>query len=64
LLFKTGLRVMRDYEQQRKEGIETPVFDASKFSDLNIDPAAWDQLPTQQDAADQYAANDTAKATS
>jgi len=64
LLFKTGLRVMRDYEQQRKDGIETPIFDPEKFSDLNIDPAAWDQLPTQQDAADQYAANDTAKATS
>lgn len=64
LLFKTGLRVMRDYEQQRKDGIETPIFDPEKFSDLNIDPAAWDQLPTQQGAAGHYTANDTAKATS
>ena len=34
LLFKVGLRVMRDYDEQRKAGIQQPVFDSSKFADL------------------------------
>lgn len=41
LLIKTGLRVMRDYDEQRRAGIERPVFDASKFVDLDIDHDAW-----------------------
>ncbi|MFV3333085.1 alanine/glycine:cation symporter family protein [Pseudomonas sp. NY15437] len=41
LLIKTGLRVMRDYDEQRRAGIERPVFDASKFADLDIDHDAW-----------------------
>ncbi|MFJ3054003.1 alanine/glycine:cation symporter family protein [Pseudomonas nitroreducens] len=41
MLIKTGLRVMRDYDDQRRAGIERPVFDASKFSDLDIDHDAW-----------------------
>ncbi|WP_433885461.1 alanine/glycine:cation symporter family protein [Pseudomonas vranovensis] len=45
LLFKVGLRVMRDYDEQRRAGIAQPVFDASKFSDLDLDPAAWPVSP-------------------
>ena len=41
LLFKTGLRLMRDYDDQRKAGVESPVFDAKNFADLDFDPAAW-----------------------
>ena len=41
LLFKTGLRLMRDYDDQRKAGVESPVFDAKNFADLDLDPAAW-----------------------
>lgn len=41
LLFKTGLRVMRDYDEQYKAGIEVPELDPSRFSDLDLDPAAW-----------------------
>jgi AGCS family alanine or glycine:cation symporter len=41
LLFKVGLRVMRDYDEQRRAGIEHPIFDPAKFSDLNIDQRAW-----------------------
>lgn len=41
MLIKTGLRVMREYDDQRRAGIERPVFDASKFSDLDIDHDAW-----------------------
>jgi AGCS family alanine or glycine:cation symporter len=40
LLFKVGLRVMRDFDQQTKAG-HAPVFDASRFADLNIDKKAW-----------------------
>jgi alanine or glycine:cation symporter, AGCS family len=41
LLFKVGLRVMRDYDQQAAAGADQPVFDAQRFSDLAIDRAAW-----------------------
>lgn len=41
MLIKTGLRVMRDYDEQRAAGIDRPVFDASKFADLDIDHDAW-----------------------
>ena len=41
MLIKTGLRVMRDYDEQRRAGIERPLFDASKFADLDIDHDAW-----------------------
>lgn len=41
LLFKVGLRLMRDYDNQIKAGIESPVFDAKNFADLDLDPAAW-----------------------
>jgi alanine or glycine:cation symporter, AGCS family len=40
MLFKVGLRVMRDFDQQMKAG-RAPVFDAGRFADLNIDKDAW-----------------------
>lgn len=41
LLFNTGLRVMNDYDEQRRNGAKSPEFDASRFSDLDLDPAVW-----------------------
>jgi AGCS family alanine or glycine:cation symporter len=41
MLFKPGLRLMRDYDRQIADGIEEPVFDATRFADLDIDRAAW-----------------------
>ena len=41
MLFNVGLRVMRDYDKQRKAGIKQPVFDSSQFPDLDLDRAAW-----------------------
>lgn len=41
LLSKKGLRIMKDYDDQRRAGIEQPIFDPSKFPDLSIDRAAW-----------------------
>lgn len=41
VLFKPGLRIMRDYDRQIAEGIKEPVFDVERFADLNIDRSAW-----------------------
>ncbi len=41
MLFKRGLRLMRDFDEQIAAGVEEPVFDAAKFADLGIDPDAW-----------------------
>lgn len=45
LLMPIGLRVMNDYEQQRRAG-QVPVFRPEDFPDLDIDAEAW------RDAAD------------
>ncbi len=47
LLFRIGIRVMKDFDTQFAAG-ETPVFDPAKFPDLNIDPDAW---PAEKAAA-------------
>ena len=41
LLFPVGLRVMKDFDAQRKAGVKIPVFDPDKFSDLEISREAW-----------------------
>ena len=48
LLFPVGLRLMRDFDAQRKKGI-IPVFDPADYADLDIDQAAWKLEP--EDAA-------------
>ncbi|KQB52355.1 sodium:alanine symporter [Pseudomonas endophytica] len=45
MLFKICMRVLKDYDDQRKAGIKVPVFDSSKFPDLNLDLKAWPPLP-------------------
>ena len=45
LLFKVGLRLMRDYDGQIEAGVESPVFDPKQFADLDLDPAAWPASP-------------------
>lgn len=41
LLGKVVLRLIDDYDRQRKAGVQIPVFDASQFRDLDLDPGAW-----------------------
>ena len=41
LLFKVGLKVMRDFDLQIQAGIRQPIFNPNKFADLNIDHEAW-----------------------
>jgi AGCS family alanine or glycine:cation symporter len=49
LLIKVGLRVICDFDEQRRAGIEQPIFDSAKFADLDIDRDAWP--PVQPPAA-------------
>jgi alanine or glycine:cation symporter, AGCS family len=44
LLFKVGLRLLRDYDAQRAAGTKTPVFDPAQYADLNLDARAWPPL--------------------
>ena len=46
LLFKVGLRLMRDYDAQVAAGVEQPVFDRRQYADLDLDQAAWPLPPT------------------
>ncbi|TCK08549.1 alanine/glycine:cation symporter family protein [Marinobacterium mangrovicola] len=41
-LFKPGLRVLRDFDKQIADGIEQPIFDVNKFSDMDLDEKAWE----------------------
>jgi hypothetical protein len=43
LLFPTLNRLLADYRQQLKEGIENPILDLHKYSDLDLDHSAWDE---------------------
>ncbi len=52
LLFKTGLRLMNDYDAQIKAGVKIPVFDPAKFADLELDKTSWPALPQQSAAQD------------
>ncbi len=51
MLFKIALRVLNDYDAQRKAGIKTPVFDSSQFPDLDLDLKAWPKPDATQPAA-------------
>jgi AGCS family alanine or glycine:cation symporter len=53
LLFKVGLRLMRDYDSQIKAGVESPVFDAKQFADLDLDPSVWNGQAAKPAAAGQ-----------
>ncbi|UQY36691.1 alanine:cation symporter family protein [Pseudomonas fulva] len=55
MLIKVGLRVMKDYDEQRKAGIAQPVFDGSKFADLDLDRASWPTAKATADAQPQSA---------
>ncbi|GAD64025.1 alanine/glycine:cation symporter family protein [Aquipseudomonas alcaligenes] len=44
MLFKIGLRLMRDYDEQISAGVESPVLDAKKFADLDLDPSVWSAI--------------------
>lgn len=41
MLFPVAMRVLNDYRSQLKAGNERPVFEASRFADLDLDRKAW-----------------------
>lgn len=47
LLCRVGLRLLADYDAQRKAGVAEPVLTASAFHDLNIDRTIWSNAPEQ-----------------
>ena len=47
LLFKVGLRLMRDYDSQIAAGVQSPVLDPKAYADLDLDPAAWPATSTR-----------------
>jgi len=47
LLCRVGLRLLADYDTQRKAGVAEPVLTASAFHDLNIDRTIWGNAPEQ-----------------
>ena len=49
LLFKVGLRIMKDFDSQVAAGVDKPVFKPEKFPDLNIDRRAWTLDQPDQD---------------
>lgn len=53
LLSRTGLRLMKDYDEQLSEGIEQPVFDHRRFDDLDLDASAWELEPRHQEIMNQ-----------
>lgn len=41
MLFRVGMRILRDYDRQIAAGVGSPVFDAAQFADLDLDREAW-----------------------
>ena len=41
MLFPIAKRLLTDFTDQLKAGVERPVFDPDKFPDLGIDRYAW-----------------------
>lgn len=57
LLYKTGLRLMRDYDAQIHAGTEQPVLDRRQFADLDLDPDVWNQHGERNAAAPDHSAS-------
>lgn len=64
MLFPTAVRLINDYRAQLKQGVEEPVFDPEKFSDLDIDKTAWTQPDIQTGNVGESVTGDLATYTS
>lgn len=42
MLLPTALRIVKDFVAQVKAGVDKPVFDATRFPDLDLDVTAWE----------------------
>jgi AGCS family alanine or glycine:cation symporter len=41
MLFPVAMRMLRDFREQLKDGVERPVLNPDDFADLDIDREAW-----------------------
>lgn len=57
-LFGKGLRILRDFDRQVRDGIEFPVFDANQHPDMNLDPASWQLEPEDLERINRKLGND------
>ena len=62
LLFKKGLRLMRDFDDQLNRGVREPVFDARRFADMGVEPQAWVLEPQDSAVLEPAGAAPTAQA--
>lgn len=49
LLFKPGLRILKDFDDQFRKGIKQPVFDVRQHTELDLDAKAWELEPEDQE---------------
>ncbi|WP_112196169.1 sodium:alanine symporter family protein [Pseudomonas sp. LG1E9] len=49
LLFKPGLRILKDYDAQVRQGVDSPVFDARQHPELDLDLHAWELEPEDRE---------------
>ena len=49
LLFKHGLRILKDYDAQVRQGVDSPVFDARQHPELDLDLHAWELEPEDRE---------------
>jgi AGCS family alanine or glycine:cation symporter len=52
MLFPIAKRLIVDFAEQMKAGIDRPVLDPDKFSDLEIDHSAWSGTQPQAKAGE------------
>ncbi|WP_409314355.1 alanine/glycine:cation symporter family protein [Pseudomonas putida] len=45
MLFKRGLLILKDYDEQVRRGVDRPIFDARQHPKLDLDSAAWELEP-------------------
>ncbi len=57
-LFGKGLRILRDFDRQVRDGIEFPVFDANQHPDMNLAPASWQLEPEDLERINRKLGND------
>ena len=59
MLLPVCLRIIKDFREQLKAGVERPVFNPQDFSDLDLDIRAWNGVATKRTAASDELANST-----
>ena len=62
LLFKPGLRILKDFDDQIRGGLKQPIFNAKDHPELDLDPQAWELEPEDLERAHRAMGNAPATA--